>query len=393
MKIKYLTAGESHGPELTAIVEGIPSNFEVTKEYIDKFLLRRQKTLGSGGRMNIEKDQVLITSGVVNKLTTGGPIALKIINKDWQNWKGKEIEPYVVPRPGHADLVGTLKYNHDDIRLTLERASARETAIRCAVGAIAHQILSQLNIQLVGFVSSIGGQSFNPTNITDITSFKNLIEQSDVSCPDKNAADLMIKEIKDARKKKDTLGGAITCVAINYPPGCGSYVQFDRKLDAKISSSMISVQSVKAVEIGNGFEASKKYGTEVQDQIKLDNNKIKRISNNLGGFEGGMSTGEPIMVTSYLKPISTTLTPIKSVDLHSGKETETIYERSDTCAVPRAVPIFEGVLSLDLLNSLIEKTGGDSKNEIAKRVDNLQNYNIEDFELSNKKWTMGYENE
>ena len=393
MKIKYLTAGESHGPELTAIVEGIPSNFEVTKEYIDKFLLRRQKTLGSGGRMNIEKDQVLITSGVVNKLTTGGPIALKIINKDWQNWKDKEIEPYVVPRPGHADLVGTLKYNHDDIRLTLERASARETAIRCAVGAIAHQILSQLNIQLVGFVSSIGGQSFNPRNITDITSFKNLIEQSDVSCPDKNAADLMIKEIKDARKKKDTLGGAITCVAINYPPGCGSYVQFDRKLDAKISSSMISVQSVKAVEIGNGFEASKKYGTEVQDQIKLDNNKIKRISNNLGGFEGGMSTGEPIMVTSYLKPISTTLTPIKSVDLHSGKETETIYERSDTCAVPRAVPIFEGVLSLDLLNSLIEKTGGDSKDEIAKRVDNLQNYNIEDFELSNKKWTMGYENE
>ena len=393
MKIKYLTAGESHGPELTAIVEGIPSNFEVTKEYIDKFLLRRQKTLGSGGRMNIEKDQVLITSGVVNKLTTGGPIALKIINKDWQNWKDKEIEPYVVPRPGHADLVGTLKYNHDDIRHTLERASARETAIRCAVGAIAHQILSQLNIQLVGFVSSIGSQSFNPTNIADITSFKNLIEQSDVSCPDKNAADLMIKEIKDARKKKDTLGGAITCVAINYPPGSGSYVQFDRKLDAKISSSMISVQSVKAVEIGNGFEASKKYGTEVQDQIKLDNNKIKRISNNLGGFEGGMSTGEPIMVTSYLKPISTTLTPIKSVDLHSGKETETIYERSDTCAVPRAVPIFEGVLSLDLLNSLIEKTGGDSKDEIAKRVDNLQNYNIEDFELSNKKWTMGYENE
>ena len=393
MKIKYLTAGESHGPELTAIVEGIPSNFQVSKEYIDKFLSRRQKTLGSGGRMNIEKDQVLITSGVVNNLTTGGPIALKIINKDWKNWKNKEIEPYVVPRPGHADLVGTLKYNHDDIRLTLERASARETAIRCAVGAIAHQILSQLNIQLVGFVSSIGSQSFNPKSISDITSFKNLIEQSEVSCPDKDAADLMIREIKDARKKKDTLGGAISCIAINYPPGCGSYVQFDRKLDAKISSSMISVQSVKAVEIGNGFEASKKHGTEVQDQMKRDNKKIKRISNNLGGFEGGMSTGEPIMVTSYLKPISTTLTPIKSVDLHSGKETETIYERSDTCAVPRAVPIFEGVLSLDLLNSLLEKTGGDSKDEIAKRVDELQNYNIDNFKLSNKKWKMEYENE
>ncbi len=393
MKIKYLTAGESHGPELTAIIEGVPSNFTVTKEYIDKFLSRRQKTLGSGGRMNIEKDKVLITSGVVNNLTTGGPIALKIINQDWQNWKNKEIDPYVVPRPGHADLVGTLKYNHDDIRLTLERASARETAIRCAVGAIAHQILSQLNIQLVGFVSSIGSQSFNPVDISDITSFKNLIEQSNVSCPDEDASDLMIKEIKDARKKKDTLGGAITCIAINYPPGCGSYVHFDRKLDAKISSSMISIQSVKAVEVGNGIEASKKHGTEVQDQMKLDNKKIKRISNNLGGFEGGMSTGDPIMVTSYLKPISTTLTPINSVDLHSGKETETIYERSDTCAVPRAVPIFEGVLSLDLLNSLLEKTGGDSKDEIAKRVADLQNYNIEDFNLSNKKWKMGYENE
>ena len=393
MKIKYLTAGESHGPELTAIIEGVPSNFTVTKEYIDKFLSRRQKTLGSGGRMNIEKDKVLITSGVVNNLTTGGPIALKIINQDWQNWKNKEIDPYVVPRPGHADLVGTLKYNHDDIRLTLERASARETAIRCAVGAIAHQILSQLNIQLVGFVSSIGSQSFNPGDISDITSFKNLIEQSNVSCPDEDASDLMIKEIKDARKKKDTLGGAITCIAINYPPGCGSYVHFDRKLDAKISSSMISIQSVKAVEVGNGIEASKKHGTEVQDQMKLDNKKIKRISNNLGGFEGGMSTGEPIMVTSYLKPISTTLTPINSVDLHSGKETETIYERSDTCAVPRAVPIFEGVLSLDLLNSLLEKTGGDSKDEIAKRVADLQNYNIEDINLSNKKWKMGYENE
>ena len=391
--IRYLTAGESHGPELTGILEGIPAGFNISKKYIDSFLQRRQKGVGSGGRMNIEQDEVLISSGVVNGVSTGAPIALRILNNDWKNWKNKEIEPYVVPRPGHADLVGTLKYNHDDIRLTLERASARETAIRCAVGAIAHQILSQLNIQLVGFVSSIGSQSFNPKSISDITSFKNLIEQSEVSCPDKDAADLMIREIKDARKKKDTLGGAISCIAINYPPGCGSYVHFDRKLDAKISSSMISVQSVKAVEIGNGFEASKKHGTEVQDQMKRDNKKIKRISNNLGGFEGGMSTGEPIMVTSYLKPISTTLTPIKSVDLHSGKETETIYERSDTCAVPRAVPIFEGVLSLDLLNSLFEKTGGDSKDEIAKRVDELQNYNIDNFQLSNKKWKMGYENE
>ena len=357
MKIKYLTAGESHGPELTAIIEGIPSNFEVSKNYIDEFLARRQKSLGSGGRMNIEKDEVLITSGVINNLSTGGPIAIKIINKDWKNWKDKEIEPFVVPRPGHADLVGTFKYQHDDIRLSLERASARETAIRCAIGAICHQILNQLGVEVVGYVSSIGEQKLENINLEDIGQIKNLVDESEVSCPDKETSELMINEILKARKKKDTLGGSITLIAKNFPAGCGSYVHFDRKLDAKLASSMMSVQSVKAVEVGSGIEASKDFGTAVQDQIVLNEQNVERITNNLGGFEGGMSTGEPIMITSYLKPISTTLTPIKSVDLASQKETETTYERSDTCAVPRAVPIFESVISIDLLNSLIENTG------------------------------------
>ena len=244
MKIRYLTAGESHGPELTAILEGIPSNFIITKEYIDSFLSRRQKSLGSGGRMNIEKDEVLISSGVVNNKTTGGPIALKIINRDWNNWKEKEVEPFVVPRPGHADLVGTLKYNHEDIRIALERASARETAIRCAVGAIAHQILEQLNISIIGFVSSIGKQELDVSKFITDTDLKDSIYNSEVSCPDEETSKLMIDEIKSARKKKDTLGGSITCVATNFPPSCGSYVHFDRKLDAIISSSMMSVQSV-----------------------------------------------------------------------------------------------------------------------------------------------------
>ena len=393
MKIRYLTAGESHGPELTAILEGIPSNFIITKEYIDSFLSRRQKSLGSGGRMNIEKDEVLISSGVVNNKTTGGPIALKIINRDWNNWKDKEVEPFVVQRPGHADLVGTLKYNHEDIRIALERASARETAIRCAVGAIAHQILEQLNISIIGFVSSIGKQELDVSKFITDTDLKDSIYNSEVSCPDEETSKLMIDEIKSARKKKDTLGGSITCVATNFPPACGSYVHFDRKLDAIISSSMMSVQSVKAVEIGDGFDSSKKFGTEVQDQIVLNEKKVERITNNLGGFEGGMTTGEPIVVTSYLKPISTTLTPIKSVNLVEQVETETNYERSDTCAVPRAVPIFESVFSIDLLNSLLEKTGGDSKEEIHSRVVKLQEFTIDDISLSNKNWNMKYENE
>ena len=214
-----------------------------------------------------------------------------------------------------------------------------------------------------------------------------------MSCPDKETSELMINEILKARKKKDTLGGSITLVAKNFPAGCGSYVHFDRKLDAKLASSMMSVQSVKAVEVGSGIEASKDFGTAVQDQIVLNEQNIERITNNLGGFEGGMSTGEPIMITSYLQPISTTLTPIKSVDLASQKETETTYERSDTCAVPRAVPIFESVISIDLLNSLIENTGGDNKEVIFKRINEIKDITLDSFNLANKTWSMRYENE
>ena len=393
MRIRYITAGESHGPELTAIIEGLPSNFSVTKDFIDKVLSRRQKTLGSGGRMNIEKDQVYITSGVVNNLTTGGPISIKIKNLDWKNWKDREIEPFVIPRPGHADLVGTYKYSHKDIRITLERASARETAIRCAVGAIATQILNQLDINIIGYVSAIGNQELQKLDISNISDIINKIEDSEVSCPDEQTSELMKKEILSARKNKDTLGGAITCIAINFPPACGSFIQYDRKLDAQLAFSIMSVQSVKAVEIGNGVAASKQRGTEAQDQIILENKQIGRLTNNLGGIEGGMSTGEPIVITSYLKPISTTLTPIKSVDLANKVETETVYERSDTCAVPRAVPIFESVIAVDLLNALLEKVGGDSKEEIEPRVKSLREINVDEFHMQNKKWKMQYESE
>ena len=249
------------------------------------------------------------------------------------------------------------------------------------------------HVEVVGYVSSIGQQKLENIDLEEIGLIKKLVDESEVSCPDKEVSELMINEILTARKKKDTLGGSITLVAKNFPAGCGSYVHFDRKLDAKLTSSMMSVQSVKAVEVGSGIEASKDFGTAVQDQIVLNEQNIERITNNLGGFEGGMSTGEPIMITSYLKPISTTLTPIKSVDLASQKETETNYERSDTCAVPRAVPIFESVISIDLLNSLIENTGGDNKELILKRVNEIKDITLDSFNLANKTWSMKYENE
>ena len=389
--IRFLTSGESHGPELTGIIEGLPSGFLVTKEYIDSFLQRRQKSLGSGGRMNIESDQVEISSGIINNLTTGGPITLKIKNNDWKNWKDKDIDPYVVPRPGHADLVGTAKYDAKDIRLILERSSARETAMRCAIGAIAAQILENFDIHICGYVSGIGSLEYLYKGTDGIKNLQNKVTESSVSCPDDKISKEMENEIKLARKKKDTLGGSITTIATGVPPTLGSFVHWDRKLDANMARIFMSIQSVKAVEIGNGIEVSKNYGTEVQDQYFLDQENIKKESNNLGGFEGGMTNGEDIVVKAYLKPISTTLTPIKSINLSTKNETETVYERSDTCAVPRAVPIFESAMALEILKNLLIKTGGDSKKEITKNFENISKLYLDEFDLDNKTWNMKYE--
>jgi chorismate synthase len=388
--IRYLTAGESHGPELTGILEGIPAGFNVSKKYIDDFLQRRQKGLGSGGRMNIEQDEVLITSGIVNGVTTGAPIAIRILNKDWKNWKDKEIEPYIVPRPGHADLVGTAKYDHEDIRFVLERASARETAMRAAIGAITAEILESLGINIVGYVTAIGDISYQGDPKVKIDKLK--VMHSKVGCPDPVTSKMMEDKILLARKNKDTLGGAITCIASGVPATLGSFVHWDKKLDAILAKQFMSVQSVKAVEIGKGVEVSKKYGTEVQDQYSIDEKKINKISNNLGGFEGGMSNGEDIYITAYLKPISTTLTPINSIDLVTKTETETVYERSDTCAVPRAIPIFEAVMAFEVLNNLLLKTGGDNKKEVLKNYNNIPSLEVDDFNMKNEVWNMNYDN-
>ena len=391
--IRFLTAGESHGPELTGIIEGVPAGFTISKEFIDSYLKRRQKDTGSGGRMNIESDEVFISSGVVNNISTGAPIALRIKNKDWENWKDKDIEPYVVPRPGHADLIGTAKYDLNDIRLVLERSSARETAMRCAIGAIAMQILESMGISICGYVSSIGKVDYRYSNDFSLDEMRKLTDDSPVSCPDADKSNQMEKEISDARKKKDTLGGSITTIATGVPPTLGSYVHWDKKLDAKLARILMSIQSVKAIEVGDGIESSKNYGTSVQDQYVLDEKKIKKESNNLGGFEGGMTNGENIELTAYLKPISTTLSPIKSVNLAEKEETETVYERSDTCAVPRAVPIFESAMALEILNAVLNKTGGDNKKEIIKNFENIPNLNIDEFDLDNKVWKFGYESE
>jgi len=391
--IRFLTAGESHGPELTGIVEGVPAGFTISKEFIDSYLKRRQKDTGSGGRMNIESDEVFISSGVVNNISTGAPIALRIKNKDWENWKDKDIEPYVVPRPGHADLIGTAKYDLNDIRLVLERSSARETAMRCAIGAIAIQILESMGISIYGYVSSIGKVDYRYSNDFSLDEMRKLTDDSPVSCPDADKSQQMEKEISNARKKKDTLGGSITTIATGVPPTLGSYVHWDKKLDAKLARILMSIQSVKAIEVGDGIASSKNYGTSVQDQYVLNEKEIKKESNNLGGFEGGMTNGENIILTAYLKPISTTLSPIKSVNLAEKEETETVYERSDTCAVPRAVPIFESAMALEILNAVLNKSGGDNKKEIIKNFENIPNLNIDEFDLDNKVWKFGYESE
>ena len=391
--IRFLTAGESHGPELTGIIEGVPAGFTISKEFIDSYLKRRQKDTGSGGRMNIESDEVFILSGVVNNVSTGAPIALRIKNKDWENWKDKDIEPYVVPRPGHADLIGTAKYDLNDIRLVLERSSARETAMRSAIGAIAIQVLETMGISIYGYVSCIGKVEYRYSDDFSLDQMRKLTDDSPVSCPDADKSKEMEKEISNARKKKGTLGGSITTIATGVPPTLGSYVHWDKKLDAKLARILMSIQSVKAIEVGDGIESSKNYGTSVQDQYVLNEKEIKKESNNLGGFEGGMTNGENIELTAYLKPISTTLTPIKSVNLVEKEETETVYERSDTCAVPRAVPIFESAMALEILNAVLNKTGGDNKKEIIKNFNNIPSLNIDEFDLDNKVWKFGYESE
>jgi len=380
MSVRFLTAGESHGPALVAILEGMPAGLPLTEAMITSDLQRRQAGYGAGPRMKIEHDQARILSGVMEGLSTGAPIAIEIDNRDHAKWKDRAVNPFTVPRPGHADLVGTLKYGYNDLRPALERASARETAARVAVGAICKQFLAQFRIRVGGYVADIGPvqASLDQIPLEDRIS---LAEQNEVRCPDPSATQSMIAAIRDIMQARDTLGGVIEIVTLGLPPGLGSHVHWDRKLEARLAAAIMSVQAIKGVEIGPAFENAHLPGTSVQDPILLEGDQLTRPSNRSGGLEGGVTTGQPLIIRAAMKPIATTLTSQQSVDLHSGKTVPTNYERSDFCPVPRAVPILEAMAAFVLADALIEKLGGDSLEEMKPRFSALHRARLSDISL------------
>ncbi|MEX2665538.1 chorismate synthase [Candidatus Uabimicrobium amorphum] len=389
--IRILTAGESHGPMLTAIIEGVPAGLHITTSDINYDLRRRQKGFGSGGRMRIEKDQIQITSGIVENKTTGGPISLLLENRDYKNWQDREIAPLTTPRPGHADLTGAVKYRYPDLRYSLERASARETAMRVAAGAICKKLLREFSISVGGYVVQLGGVKVKMPPFS-LQQCLEVAEKNAVRCPNEEQVEEIEEHIKKAMKAQDTLGGVVEVFAINVPVGLGTYVQYDRRLDAQIAAALMSIPAIKGVEFGSAFDNAKKRGSEVHDEIVLHNDeeRVVRKTNRAGGVEGGISNGEPIIVRIAMKPISTVVRGFQSVNLATGKSELTTYERSDFCALPRVVPIAEAMLSIVLANALQQKIGGDSIAEMKPRFENLLSANVKDLHLRNEKWKFNY---
>ena len=376
MPIRFLTAGESHGKGLVCIIEGLPANLELSSEYINRELERRQRGYGRGGRMKIEKDKVQILSGVRFGKTLGGPIALFIENKDWENWKEKmAVEgerpdtavPFTRPRPGHADLAGGIKYNQRDLRNILERASARETACRVALGAVCKRFLEELGVFVGSYVVSIGPLC-PPIEEQDLIKRHQLAEQSEVRFPDPSKDKEFMELIDRAKEMGESLGGVFEVFAVGVPPGLGSHVHWDRKLDGRIAQAMMSIQAIKGVEIGLGFEASKRFGSEVHDEIGYrEGEGYFRYSNNLGGLEGGITNGMPIIVRCAMKPIPTLTKPLRSVDVLTKEEVRAGKERTDVVAVPAASVVGESALAIVLADAFLEKLGGDFMEEIKER--------------------------
>lgn len=388
--IRYLTSGESHGKALTSIIEGFPSNLEISIDYINNHLKRRQKGYGRGRRMKMESDTAEILSGIRHGKTIASPICLKIDNKDWENWTeimssapvDEEIEKITIPRPGHADLVGVSKYNFDDIRNSIDRSSARETAARVASCTIARKFLEEFGIRIGSYVEQIGGihaeQKFSEKlfsgsmgNDFDAWKISEKVDSSEVRVFEKNHEEKIIEKIKEAKKRGDTLGGSFYVVASGVPLGLGSFVHYDRKLDAAIAHDMMSINAVKGVEIGTGFGSAEMFGSESHDEIAMEGDNISRLSNRAGGIEGGVSTGLPIIVRAAMKPIATLMSPINTIDLKDWKSVEARRERSDFVAVPACSVIGESVLAWTLAKLFLEKFGGDS---IEETKDNYENY-------------------
>jgi len=390
--LRFLTAGESHGPELTAILEGMPAGLVLDLEEINVQMARRQKGYGSGGRMKIEKDAIRLTAGVMNGRSTGGPIAITLPNLDYAKWRERDIPPLTIPRPGHADLTGAIKYGYRELRLALERASARETAARVAVGAVCRQFLAAFGVSVGSYVVTIGTVTADiPASMPYPDRFE-AAESNDVRCPIPAAAAAMRAVIGETMQAKDTLGGVFEVVALNVAAGLGSHVHWDRRLDAQLLWSVGSIHAIKGVEIGPAFDNARQPGSQVHDEIFLaEDGRLYRDSNNSGGFEGGITTGEPVVVRAAMKPISTVLNPRRSVDLATGEETVTVYERSDFCAVPRAAVVGEAMVAITLANALLEKLGGDSLEEIRPRWEALREARLEVLPMDNVPWRFGYE--
>jgi chorismate synthase len=380
MTLRFLTAGESHGPVLTAILDGLPAGFPLNIEAINIDLARRQTGYGAGPRMKMEKDRVSILGGVMGSLTTGAPLALQIENKDHSHWKGRSIDAFTIPRPGHADMTGAAKYGFNDLRPALERASARETTSRVAVGAVCRQLLARFGIQVGGYVAAIGDIEANLEGIP-LADRITRAKESEVGCPDPAASEVMQTRIREIMSAKDTLGGIIEAAAIGLPVGLGSYTQWDQRMEARLGAAILSIQAFKGVEFGPAFDNARLPGTQVHDAIEINDGRITRPTNRSGGLEGGITNGLPVIIRAAMKPIATTLTPQTSVNLVNGMPVETNYERSDFCPVPRAVVIIEAMMMFVLADALLEKLGGDSLSEMLPRYETLKKMQINDFQM------------
>jgi chorismate synthase len=387
--MRYLTAGESHGPQLTAIIEGLPSNLPISVEKINEQLLRRQKGHGRGRRMQIEQDQVRIVGGVRHGLTTGAPVCLVVENKDWKHWQHimgpepadatEEVKRQVSrPRPGHADLNGAIKYGQRDMRNILERSSARETAVRVAVGAVARQLLEQFDIMVGGHVKRIGEVEARPVDVS-LTELIQITEASPVRCLDQEAAQQMMALIDQAKEDGDSLGGIVEVIVEGVPVGLGSHVQWDRKLDGRLAQAIMSIQAFKGVEIGIGFEAGRNPGSMVHDEITWSEDAgFSRRTNRAGGLEGGMTTGMPIVVRGVMKPIPTLYKPLQSVDIETKEPFAATIERSDSCAVPAASVVAESVIAIEIAKALSETFHSDNLEQMKRNVTSYKEY-VEKF--------------
>ena len=381
-RLQFLTSGESHGKGLLGILDGLPAGIEISEEYIDHQLKRRQMGHGRGGRMKIEKDHAQLWGGVRHGLTLGSPVGILIDNLDWKNWTKKmsvepiqeKVKPVTLPRPGHADLAGVHKYGFGDIRNILERSSARETTMRVALGSVCRKLLEDVGIY-------IGSRVVQIHDVKDESNYKltpdAMNERADISpvrCLDGNAEKEMINVIDDAKKAGDSVGGVFEVIATGVPYGLGSYTQWNNKLQARISTMMMSINAFKGIEIGSGFKSASQFGSNVHDEIGYENGKFTRHTNNAGGIEGGMSNAQPIVLWMSMKPISTLIKPLRSIDIVTHEEKNAHKERTDSCAVPAASVVSESMLCITLADALLEKFGGDSIEQLKSHMNNSAKY-------------------